>query len=239
MKKLQSNIKTNFNASKEISQLAQTSPQLMHISQADLEDSLPASVNIRPLMNRLLQVRTNWDLPFTTRNARFSLCNSAKLLNSGKNNGVVEHAQLRDADKKIIKEQGGSFQFWKCNLCHFRVRCHIIHSNTGNIETTEEVRRPGKGHLTLRTVFLAKSHLYMESPRALRYACLFCVGNGERLVSGNTAFPSASELADHIDGCHDFESLPKLFMDELHVALPDENPKGRYDVQFHRTRSAL
>lgn len=239
MIKLKFNMKTNFSASKEISQLAQTSPQLMHISQADLEDSLPASVNIRSLMYRLSQVSTNWDLPFTTRNARFSLCNSAKLLNSGKNNGVVEHAQLRVADKKIIKEQGGSFQFWKCDLCHFRVRYHIIHSNTGNIETTEEVRRPGKGHLTLRTVFLAKSHLYMESRHALRYACLFCVGNGERLVEENTAFLNENELADHIDGCHDFESLPKLFMDELYVALPDENPNGRYDVQFHRTRSAL
>lgn len=211
----------------------------MHISQADLDDSLPPTVNIRSLKYRLSQVRETWDLPFPTHNSSLTLCNSAKLLNSGRNNGVVEYAQLRDPEKKIIKEKGGSFQFWKCNICDFRVRYHIIHSSSGNIETTEEVRRPGKGHLSLRAVFLAKSHLHMESHQKLRYACLFCVGNGERLVRGSTAFPSESELADHIDGCHDSGSLPQLFMDKLYVASPNENPTGRYDVQFHRTRSAL
>jgi hypothetical protein len=196
-------------------------------------------VNIRSLENRLLQALNNWDLPFPTHGGRLSLCNSAKLLNSGTNNGILQHVQLRDADKRVIKRTGGSFQFWKCNLCDFRVRYHTTRCSSSNIETTDEIRRPGKGHISLRTVFLAKSHLHKHPDQPLRYACLFCVGSGRRLEGGRTAFAKEDDLADHIDGHHHAESLPHLFMKKLYVASPDERPEDRYDIQFHRTRSAL
>jgi hypothetical protein len=236
---LQSRIKANFEASKEIRRLAEQSPDLSHVSTADLEDVLPPLVNIRSLRSRLWQIENDWDLPFGTHDVTLSLCNSAKLLNSGTNNGVLEHAELRDADKQVLKKKKGTIQFWKCNLCDFRVRYHTTHCNSANIETTDEIRRPGKGHVSLRTVFLAKSHLHKQQGQLLRYACLFCIGSGKRLQGGSTAFAKEDELADHIDKYHDSGSLPQLFMTRLYVAPPDERPTGRYDIQFHRTRSAL
>jgi hypothetical protein len=236
---LQSKIKANFEAERELRRLAENSLGLLHINTSDLEDVLPPVIKIRSLSDRLLQVRNSWDLPFPTHDSTLSLCNSAKLLNSGMNKGVLEHAQLRDADKQVIKKKGGSFQFWKCDLCDFRVRYHATQCKSSNIETTDEIRRPGKGYITLRTVFLAKSHLYKQPGQPLRYACLFCIGSGKRLEGGRTTFAKEDDLADHIDRCHDAGSLPQLFMKKLYVASPDERPTARYDIQFHRIRSAL
>jgi hypothetical protein len=236
---LQSRIKVNFEASKEIRRLAEQSLDLLHVSTADLQDVLPPVVNIKSLKNRLWQIENNWDLPFEPNDAKLSLCNSAKLLNSGTNKGVLEHVVLNDRDKQVLKSKKGTFQFWKCNICEFRVRYHITHCNSANIETTDEIRRPGKGHVSLRTVFLAKSHLQKQQGQLLRYACLFCMGSGKRLQGGTTAFAKDDDLADHIDKYHDTGSLPQLFMKRLYVAPPDEMPTGRYDIQFHRTRSAL
>lgn len=196
-------------------------------------------VNIKSLNNRLLQVLNNWNLPFPQNHSKLSLCNSAKLLNSGRNTGILEHAQLRDADKQVIERNGGSFQFWKCSICDFRVRYHAIQCSSSQLETTDETRRPGRGHLTLRTVFLAKSHLHRQKGQGLRYACLFCLGNGKRLHANHTAFTKEDELADHIDECHDAASLPQVFMKKLYVAAPDKQAQGRCDIQFHRTRSAV
>lgn len=219
--------------------LAGAGPDLLQINKSDLEDVLPLLVNIKSLISRLSQVRNNWDLPFPNHGGRLSLCNSAKLLNSGTNKGVLQHAQLREVDKQVIKKRGGAFQFWKCDLCDFRVRYHTSRCESAKIETTEELHTPGKGNLTLRTIFLAKSHLQCQQGQRFQYACLFCMGNGKKLEGGSTAFAKAADLADHVDRCHDAGSLPQLFMKKMYVATPDEEPEGRYDVQFCRTRSVL
>ena len=148
---LQNIIKTNFEASNELHRLAEYSASLTHISKSRLEDILPPKVNISALKNRLSQVHNNWSLPFPAHSRKLSLCNSAKLLNSGTNNGVLERvrdAQLRDSDKQILKSRRGSFQFWKCPTCDFHVRYHATHSNSLSIETADDSRRPGKGHTT-------------------------------------------------------------------------------------------
>jgi hypothetical protein len=239
IKALRSYISANFEASKELHRLPEHSLEPLHISRPDLEEVLPPIVNTWSLNNRLSQVFDNWDLPFPPQNPRLSLCNSAKLLNSGTNIGVLEHAQLRNVDKQVIKRKGGCFQFWKCPNCDFRVRYHATHASSLDIKAIDEIRRPGKGHITLRSVFLAKSHLHKQPGQLLKYACLFCIGSGKSLQGGSTAFANEDELADHIDICHDIRSLPHLFMDKLFVAAPDERPESRCDIQFHRTRSVL
>jgi hypothetical protein len=239
IKALQSCIKTNSEASKELYRLPEYSPDLLHISRPDLEEVLPPILNIWSLNNRLSRVLDGWDLPFPPHDGRLSLCNSAKLLNSGRNIGVLEHAQLRHVDKQVIKRKGGCFQFWKCPNCSFRVRYRATRARSLDIEATDEIRRPGKGHITLRSVFLAKSHLHQQPRQLLRYACLFCIGSGKSLQGGSSAFAKEYELVDHIDRCHDIRSLPHLFMDRLFVAAPDERPESRCDLQFHRTRSTL
>jgi hypothetical protein len=239
IKALQSCIKANFEASKELHRLPEYSPGLLHISRPDLEEVLPPIINIWSLNNRLSRVFDGWDLPFPPHNPRLSLCNSAKLLNSGTNIGVLEHAQLRNVDKQVIERKGGCFQFWKCPNCGFRVRYHATRASSLDIEATDEIRRPGKGHITLRNVFLAKCHLHKRPRQLLKYACLFCIGSGKSLQGGSTAFAKDDELVDHIDSCHNIRSLPSLFMDKLFVAAPDKRPESRYDIQFHRTRSAL
>lgn len=239
---LQNNIKNNWEASNELHQLADSSPSLYHLSKSRLRDILPPRVNISPLKNRLSQVLNDWILPFPTPNARLNICNSAKLLNSGTDNGRLQRvrdAQLRDSDKQILKSKGGSFQFWKCPICEFHVRYHAIHSKSLSIETIDDTRRPREAHITLRTVFLAKSHLHMQPGQSFRYACIFCTGSGQRLEGGKTAFAKEDELAHHIDTCHDAGSLPRLFMKKLYVAGPEERSEGRCDIQFHRTRSVL
>jgi len=239
IKALRSRIEANFEASRELHQLPECSPELLHISRPDLEEVLPPVVNIRSLNNRLSQVLDGWDLPFPPHNRRLSLCNSAKLLNSGRNIGVLEHAQLRNVDKQVIKRKGGCFLFWKCPTCGFRVRYHATCARSLGIEATDEIRSPGKGYITLRNVFLAKSHLHKQPGQLWKYACLFCIGSGKSLQGDSTAFANEDELVDHIDGCHDIKSLPPLFMDKLFVAAPDERPESRCDIQFHRTRSVL
>ena len=239
IKALRSRIEANFEASKELHRLPEYSPELLHISRPDLEEVLPPIVNIMSLNNRLSQVLDGWHLPFPPHNRRLSLCNSAKLLNSGRNIGDLEHAQLRNIDKQVIKRKGGCFLFWKCPNCGFHIRYHATRARSLDIEAADEIRRPGKGHISLRNVFLAKSHLHKQSGQLLKYACLFCVGSGKSLQGGSTAFAKEDELADHIDKCHDIKSLPHLFMDKLFVAAPDERPESRCDIQFHRTRSVL
>jgi hypothetical protein len=239
IKALRSRIETNVEASKELHRLLEYSPELLHISRPDLEEVLPPIINILSLNNRLSQVLDRWDLPFPPHNRRLSLCNSAKLLNSGRNTGVLEHAHLRNVDMQVIKRKGGCFQFWKCPNCGFRVRYHATCARSLDIEATDEVRRPGKGHIALRNVFLAKSHLHKQPGQLWKYACLFCIGSGKSLQGGSTTFAKEDELADHIDECHDIKSLPRLFMDKLFVAAPDERPESRCDIQFHRTRSTL
>jgi hypothetical protein len=236
---LHSLIKTNFEASKELHRLPEYSSDLLHISRPDLEEVLPPSVNIWSLNNRLSQVFNGWDLPFPPHNGRLSLCNSAKLLNSGRNTGVLEHAELSNVDRQVLKREGGCFQYWKCPNCGFRVRYHATRANSLDIEENGEIRRSGNGHITLRNVFLAKSHLHKQPGQLLRYACLFCIGSGKSLQGGSSAFAKEDELMGHIDKCHDIRSLPRLFMDRLFVAAPDERPEGRCDIQFHRIRSAL
>jgi hypothetical protein len=236
---LHSLIKTNFEASKELHRLPEYSPDLLHISRPDLEEVLPPIVNIWSLNNRLSQVFNGWDLPFPSHNGRLSLCNSAKLLNSGRNTGVLEHAELSNVDRQVLKREGGCFQYWKCPNCGFRVRYHATRANSLDIEENDEIRRSGNGHITLRNVFLAKSHLHKQPGQLLRYACLFCIGSGKSLQGGSSAFAKEDELMGHIDKCHDIRSLPRLFMDRLFVAAPDERPEGRCDIQFHRSRSAL
>ena len=164
---------------------------------------------------------------------------SAKLLNSGRNIGDVKHAQLRNVDRQVIERKGGCFLLWKCPNCGFLVRYHATRACSLDIEATDEIRRPGKGHIALRNVFLAKSHLHKQPGQLWKYACLFCIGSGKNLQGGSTAFAKEDELANHIDRCHDIKSLPYLFMDKLFVAAPDERPESRCDIQFHRTRSAL
>lgn len=233
---LQNNIKTNSEASNELCRLAQCNPALSHISRPDLEDLLPPQVNTRSLTIRLSQLSRDWQLPFPRPDSQISLCNTSKLLNSGKNNGVLDQATVSAEDKQFIKKHGGSFLVWKCNLCNFRIKYHATQNNLSDIESTTETRRPGKRHVTLRAVFLARSHLHMQPKQVLKYACLFCLGSGRKLEKDSTAFAKEAELANHIDRSHDAQSLPNLFMKKLYVAAPDERPEGRYDIQFHRTR---
>ena len=233
---LRKNIKTNSEASNALSRLAECNPALSHIPRCDLADILPPSVNIKSLTSRLSQLSTHWELPFPCLDDRIRLCNTAKLLNSGKNNGVLGQATVRDEDKQFRKKYGGSFLVWKCNICKFGVKYHATQNNLSDIESTTEIRRPGQGHITLRAVFLARSHLHMQEKQVLRYACLFCIGNGRRLEKGSTAFTKEDELANHVDRHHDAKSLPHLFMKKLYVAAPGERPESRYDIQFLRTR---
>ena len=79
----------------------------------------------------------------------------------------------------------------------------------------------------------------MQPGQLLRYACIFCIGSGQRVEEGKAAFAKEDELARHIDTCHDVGSLPRLFMKKLYVAGPEETSEGRCDIQFHRTRSLL
>jgi hypothetical protein len=224
---------------KELHRLLEYNLDRLHISRPDLEEVLPPPISTWSLNNRLSQVRNHWDLPFPPHDSRPRLCNSAKLLNSGRNTGKLEHAPLRPEDKQVIKREGGNVQFWKCENCSFRVRYHATHANSPGIETTNENRKPGKGYITLRSVFLAKSHLHMRQDQLLKYACLFCIGSGKSLTRDSSVFAKEETLADHIGKCHDIRSLPRPFMERLFVAAPDEIPEGRCDIQFHRTRSAL
>jgi hypothetical protein len=139
----------------------------------------------------------------------------------------------------VIKREGGCFQFWKCPDCGFRVRYHATRANSLDIEANDQISTSANGHITLRKVFLAKSHLHKLPDQRLRYACLFCIGSGKSLQGGSSAFAKEDELTSHIDKCHDIRSLPRLFMDKLFVAAPDEMPEGRCDIQFHRIRSTL
>ncbi|KIV84558.1 hypothetical protein PV11_00331 [Exophiala sideris] len=185
-----------------------------------------------------------------------SFCRGALQISNGVDRGRISFLESRDlseGNRRKLKAFGGAFLTWQCPECSYRVRYHVSSSNTSNIYTTDEIRQHGGLAIKYRSLFLAKSHLYLPPPGTttrvidlrrrnskimipspLKYGCVFCFAHGHDLVRHRSAFTTPQALAEHIALRHTRPTPPTLMLHLFSVAIEGklDDARKRWDVNL-------
>lgn len=163
----------------------------------------------------------------------------------------IEKKDLSEENSAKLRDFGGAFLYWACADCAYKVRYHVSNSVTSSIHTTDEIREQDSGAIQYRSLFLAKSHLYLPlasgtlgslskrestniSSSTTKYGCLFCVCKGKELKRGSTAFARPEDLAEHIGLYHRKPTPPSILLHHFLVAISGKiaNDRQRWDLNF-------
>ena len=142
----------------------------------------------------------------------------------------------------MSRRTDGHYKAWHCSHCR-QVFTFYVKSR---YPTLEDAIFPARVHQTglqvkYRDMWCAKSHL--ANSAGAKYACLLCLGQGRELKVGRNAFNDDINLALHLGMKHNSHSLPKVFMQRLHITKKSEDEAGnqssRDSNEMGRERSDL
>ena len=150
--------------------------------------------------------------------ASLQFCKGAVRLINGHDTGNLNQVHNRDlleANRRVLRANGGTFLWWECSACNFKLRYHVKASRFSTLEKNDEIRRHPGEPLEYRSIFLAKSHLSQplvdyHTRDTAKYGCVFCYAQGKALERNLTTFASGRELASHICSSHRSPLPPPL-----------------------------
>lgn len=153
-------------------------------------------------------------------------CRGAIRLINGHDTGTLNQVHDRDLlqdNRAVLRQDGGTFLWWECSVCNFRLRYHVKASKFSSLESNAEVRKHPNLPMEYRSIFLAKSHLSQplidyHSKYDDKYGCVFCFALGKPLERHRTTFTTGRELASHICTTHK-SSLPPPVLFVFNVAI--------------------
>lgn len=172
---------------------------------------------------------------------------------------IVDRRNLSEAEQRKMRDFKGVFLDWECPECDFKVHFHVSSSTTSNIHSTDEICQHDSIEIQYRSLFLAKSHLYLAPHNKVsavstresvtvssarrgttnraqhpQYGCLFCYALGKDMELGRTTFASPRNLAEHISIRHRKPVLPSLLLHRFNVAIGGKmaQERHRWDVNF-------
>lgn len=177
---------------------------------------------------QITRIRDEWeDIQYGSASP---LCSSASRLIAGNDTGSFRPAQTSDhSERGIIRQKGGHFQDWLCPDCPQEVRFYVSSKNT-SLEAAKFPWRKEDDAIKIkwRDFWAAKSHLARES--VANYGCLLCLGEGRELINQRNAFHTNVGLAKHIGAEHNSTTLPRIFMQRLHVTKKSDKIAGSHLV---------
>jgi hypothetical protein len=158
-------------------------------------------------------------------------CRGALQLIKGNDLGGIDRCLKKDLTAPELEKLSrsglrGTYIFWKCDSCEFRIKYFVNKSCAASLLTNDE-------HLTFKNrkvccsrAFLAMSHLEQREPRRIsssygpaRYTCLICALHPESARPGrNHTFSNRDDYAKHIEEAHiDDNKGPRFFLNKLRI----------------------
>lgn len=167
-------------------------------------------------------------------------CRGAISMINERDRGTIAYVQPRDLlneNRERLERYGGTYIWWQCPDCDFRLRYHVSTSAHGSIRSTQEVREHVGVKAEYKSAWLVKSHLYQpprrasggRSPAPPKYGCVFCFAYDTK-DKGIPSFYTGRELAEHVASVHKGKNLPApLMLQKFNVAV-----KGKCAEQVRR-----
>jgi len=145
-------------------------------------------------------------------------CKGAVQLINNHDTGTLNQVDRRDlleANRRVLAQDRGTFLWWQCSSCSFRLRYHVKASRFSTIASNDELRHHPGEPLEYRSIFLAKSHLSLPqfgdyTSDFAKYGCVFCFAQGKPLERQRTTFATGRDLASHISSIHKSSLPPPL-----------------------------
>jgi hypothetical protein len=215
-------------------ELSQTSHDVLHDRDAILQSGSFQEFH-EDITEKITKTMDEWErIPYHPDSP---LCDSAAVMIEGKEIGSNTIADTNNHQERgILRQRQGLFQFWHCPNCPRTRKFWVPKKHTSLESAPLPPRVAGESFhkkVAWREIWCAKSHL--RPGLGGKYACLLCLGEGKPLTAGSTscsAFEKSEDLIKHIANTHNSSTLPKVFMQKLHLAKASEQGGLRRDLVF-------
>ena len=151
-------------------------------------------------------------------------CRGALRLIKGDDEGDIQPCLTKDCTEQEVKKlsERGTYLFWKCNSCSFRIKYLALTSRTASLLTSDDDCHVGISRLKWSPAFLAMSHIRQErsfrdsdTQKPARYTCLVCVLDRDCARPGvDHTFADRDNLGNHMASHFFGKTIPSRYVME-------------------------
>jgi len=167
-------------------------------------------------------------------------CRGGLQLIKGDDRGGIDRCLKKDltlTELERLSRGGirGTYLFWKCDNCEFRMKYFVSKSRAASLLTNDDHLTFEDSKVRCSRAFLAMSHLEQREAKRLssshgpaRYTCMICAFHRPAARPGrNHTFSNRDDYARHVDDTHlDDNSPPAFVLQKLHIEHGDRLPDG-------------
>jgi hypothetical protein len=192
------------------------------------------------LMVRFDSMATGEELQAIRHRREIHPCQGGLRLIKGDDRGGIDRCLKRDLSHTEIERlhsggNRGTFLFWTCTKCHFRLKYFVSKSRRASLLTNDDHLTFHDSRIQSSRAFLAMSHLEQRQLTRLsgshgipRYTCLICtLYRPAALMNHSHTFSNRDEYAKHVETAHiDGSGIPRFFLERLKIDLREGSLEG-------------
>ena len=164
-------------------------------------------------------------------------CRGALQLIKGDDRGGIDQCHKKDmtpAELDRLRKGGmrGTFLFWTCDSCQFRIKYFVSKSCAASLLANDEVLTFHDSKIRCSRAFLVMSHLEQRDTKRIssspRYTCVICaLHRPSTRPDRNRTFSTRDDYVKHVEDVHiNGERLPAFLLQKLCIENGDRLPHG-------------
>lgn len=171
-------------------------------------------------------------------------CRGGLQLIKGDDRGFIDRCLKKDltfTELERLARGGirGTYLFWKCDSCEFRIKYFASRSRTASLLTNDDHLGFKDSKIRCSRAFLAMSHLEQRESRRIsgshgpsKYTCILCALHRPAARPGhNHTFFNRDDYAQHVEDAHiDGLSPPAFVMQKLGIEHGERLRDGSWRV---------
>jgi hypothetical protein len=168
-------------------------------------------------------------------------CRGGLQLIKGDDTGHIDRCLKKDLTLGELDRLGrggtrGTFLFWKCDSCEFRLKYFVSKSRTATLLTNDDHLTFKDSKVRCSRALLAMSHLQQREVKRVsssygppRYTCIICALHRPAARNGrNHTFSNRDEYVRHVEDSHIASNPPPAFvLQKLCIENGERLPDGR------------